>query len=132
MMKNETISLLSDGNVQFESGAIAKDHFMFWRGACGQRYLATVYPIDALPDYSGVVVILARRCETGQREAVSIVQVEAPFQADALSLVPEAVKLGATEAHVHFLAQTAKERRAIVMDLQGHAPARLKAPVKAA
>ena len=115
---NETYPLYSDGNLQFDDCSIAQDDFVFWRGCSGQRYLATVYNLEDLPDYIGVVVVFARKLADGRRQAITVLQVESSLPIDLPSLLPQLEAKGAQEAHIYFLAQTVLERQAVVFDLK--------------
>ena len=47
-------------------GEELQGRFIYWRGRSGQRYLHTVYAVDALPEFTDAVVILARRDRRGR------------------------------------------------------------------
>lgn len=89
-----------------------------WRGQSGRRYVCGVHQIcgDALDDVGPCVVIAARRGDIGAAAVVDV----AAFESGAASLIlflSDARKAGATEAHIHRLAETATERSVIVADL---------------
>lgn len=87
--------------------------FHGWRGISGRRYLTTVYPAAAAPNFAGAVVILARVEPDGTRVAMFVGR--APDVAAGLASL--AAARGATEAHVHLIAETDAERRAVEGDL---------------
>ncbi len=92
--------------------------FIYWRGRSGQRYLHTVYAVDALPEFADAVVILARRDRRGRRRALSILTLGAtPGSVTRAQLLATAAECGASEAHVHLLAGTEDEQRHVLLDL---------------
>lgn len=133
LMRTETLHTLhDDGGLRIDDALIGADHYVFWRGQSSRRYLTTVYALDDVPDYSGVVMLLVRRLPSGQREALFIEQLEAPFTADTSSLIEKARRHGANEVHLHFLAQTPAARRSAMFDLKEAASVPLMADERAA
>lgn len=88
-----------------------------WRGQSGRRYVFGVHTIADAPDDVGpCVVIAARRGDIGTAIVVDAVVFESA--APGLALFLRGARMGgATELHVHRLAETAAERAAIVADL---------------
>ncbi|WP_245442721.1 hypothetical protein [Methylobacterium terrae] len=75
-----------------------------WRGCSGRRYVCSVYPASAARDLVG--------------DAAALVLAVARNAAGAAALLAiGSVPAGATELHVHRLAETADDRAAAVADL---------------
>ncbi|HVJ77986.1 MAG TPA: hypothetical protein VM620_09145 [Hyphomicrobium sp.] len=92
--------------------------FHFWTGASGKRYVHTVYNIFDCPTLEDANYILVRRAETGVRMVLAIGQLS--NQSPTLNLAEirqHASALGADEVHVHLLAASAQEARAVEDDL---------------
>lgn len=91
-----------------------------WRGRSGRRYIVAIHALSeaALLDADGAVVLAVGREEGGAARVVSTTSAE-----PEMSSVPRARWLrdagarGATELHVHRLADGRLERRAAVADL---------------
>lgn len=92
-----------------------------WRGRSGRRYVVGVHPAGAfeLDAMAEAVVIAVRRDETGIAEMVSVAaSSESPRDHLRRTWLDRVRGRGATEVHVHRLADNAAERVAIVRDLQ--------------
>lgn len=92
--------------------------FHYWRGASGQRYLHTVFPLFDCPLMPKVNYILVRRERDGARRPLDIGQTVS--DADSLNLAHlrrRAALLGANEIHIHFLPETVRERASAEADL---------------
>ncbi|GEL40140.1 MULTISPECIES: hypothetical protein [Methylorubrum] len=91
-----------------------------WRGRSGRRYVVGVHEL-AEPDLAEVdeaVVIAVRRDEAGIAQAVSIAATgKGPRERLHRNWLARARQEGATEMHVHRLAEGETERRAVVLDL---------------
>lgn len=93
-----------------------------WRGASGRRYVVGVRPLAAsgAEDVAGAVVLAVRRDADG---TASVVDVAAPGPAATRRSHLRWLALmrirGATEMHVHLLAETEAEREAVRRDLAG-------------
>lgn len=88
-----------------------------WRGASGRRYVVGVHLIgEALDDAGPCVVIAARRGDIGTAAIIAVAAFEPGAHGLALFLRGARIS-GATETHVHRLAETEAERAAIVADL---------------
>lgn len=106
-------------------GTALSERFRSWRGRSGRRYVFSVFrdaidgspPCD--PGFPDAVVIAASREADGARRMVRITSTEGYpelfFHGRAMA---EAKAAGATELHVHLLASSKAERRAVVEDLQ--------------
>jgi len=92
-----------------------------WRGRSGRRYVVGVHPAGAfdLEEMAEAVVIAVRRDDTGIAEMVSVATSnESPRDHLRRIWLDRVRTRGATELHVHRLADDAAERVAIVNDLQ--------------
>ncbi|CAO4179586.1 hypothetical protein CLBKND_03444 [Methylorubrum aminovorans] len=88
-----------------------------WRGRSAHRYVVGVYDVgsdDAL-EAAPAVVIAVRRDEAGLASPIDIASIETA--ADAVAWVRLARASGASELHIHRLADAASERAAVVADL---------------
>ena len=95
------------------------DRFRNWKGASGRAYIFSVFDAALCPAYCQAVVIAAsvdrgrRRvalgfADTGSFPEPKLAQLRRAHQADGRRL----------EFHVHLLAGTADERRALIRDLE--------------
>ncbi len=95
-------------------GAVApaglEGRFHAWRGRSGRRYVVSVYPAGAAPDYSEAVVIAVRR--VGSLRVILAVGAVEPGGAPAAVLAA-----GADELHFHLMAPDAQARAAVAADL---------------
>ena len=92
--------------------------FHYWRGASGERYLHTVFPLFDCPLMPKVNYILVRRDADGTRRPLDVGQTVS--DADSLNLAHlrhKAASLGANEIHIHFLTETDHARAAVESDL---------------
>ncbi|MGH6796999.1 MAG: hypothetical protein ACREDI_01265, partial [Roseiarcus sp.] len=107
------------------SGGALSRHFHKWRGASGQHYVCSVFPVQAgaefggLPDFDGAVAIAVARDAKGQRRPLAVFDPcwrEARFCGD-LESVGSALRSGASEWHVHLLADGEQARKAVIRDI---------------
>ena len=106
------------------AGSDLSERFRSWRGVSGRRYIFSVFNEAASPgsasdsSFTDAVVIAASRDRSGARRIVHIGATDGMpdllFRGRALA---QARENGATEIHVHLLAATRAERRAIIEDL---------------
>ena len=92
-----------------------------WRGRSGRRHAVGVHPAGAfdLDEMAEAVVIAVRRDDTGIAEMVSVATSnESPRDHLRRTWLDRVRTRGATELHVHRLADDEAERTAIVNDLQ--------------
>ena len=88
-----------------------------WRGRSTKRYVVGVHDVasaDAL-EAAPAVVIAVRRDDAGLASPVDVASIETA--ADAVAWVRLARASGASELHIHRLADAASERAAVVADL---------------
>lgn len=104
------------------AGTGLSDRFCYWRGRSGRRYVFSVYDrADQAAheaDYTDAVVIEAQRSADGSRRAVRV-----GYTGSLPGLSETAWRdnsqRAATETHVHLLAASNSERRALLFDLCG-------------
>jgi len=99
-----------------------KERFQFWTGASGARYVHTVYSLVTCPTLPASNFMLIKRDADGEPDVLSIGQLT--NSATSLNLAEvrrRGAELGATEVHIHLLADGAKQAMSIQQDLQaGH------------
>jgi hypothetical protein len=91
----------------------------FWRGASGRRYPHTVYGLIECPPLPQATYLLVRRDDAGRREVlhIGLCESDAPTL-NLAQLRQRGATLGVNEVHVHFLAETAEQRRLALCDLR--------------
>lgn len=92
-----------------------------WRGRSGRRYVVGVHPAGGfdLDEMAQAVVIAVRRDASGIAEMLSVAtSKESPRDHLRLTWLDRVRDGGATEMHVHRLAENESERVAIVADLR--------------
>ena len=92
-----------------------------WRGRSGKRYVVGVHALSEtdLDEVGDAVVMAVRRDETGLAELVAVASAGAePGAGPTPVWLARAREAGASEMHVHRLAGTETERKAIVTDLR--------------
>lgn len=92
-----------------------------WRGRSGQRYVVGVHPLSEteILDVTDAIIIAVRRNGDGGAQLVDIATTgSAPRQAARARWLASVRARGATEMHVHRLADNEEERRAIMADLR--------------
>jgi hypothetical protein len=101
------------------SGAI---HLSSWRGRSGRRYVVGIHPFSGTDglDVTEAVLIAVRRDADGTAQVIDVAAAGSkPRDAKRTAWIAHARERGAAELHVHRLAETDDERRAIVEDLRG-------------
>jgi hypothetical protein len=110
--------------LQSLAGGPLAGRFHAWRGGSGQRYVCSVFPVNAepdagLPDFCDTVVIAATRTSDGLRRPVGLCQCEPGANSYAREcFIIEALAAGASEWHIHLLATEMKQRRAVIADIE--------------
>ncbi len=114
--------LLSNTTPSKKTKPSGKERFQFWTGASGARYVHTVYDLLTCPTLPASNFMLVKCDADGAPEILSIGQLS--NSATSLNLAEirrRGAKLGATEVHIHLLADDAKQAMKIQQDLQaGH------------
>jgi hypothetical protein len=115
----------ADGPLRCLSGGALSARFHKWRGASGQGYVCSVFPVRAgaefggLPDFDSAVAIAVARDAKGQRRPLAVLDLcwrEERLYGD-LESVGAALRSGASEWHVHLLANGDKARKAVISDI---------------
>ena len=94
-----------------------------WRGLSGRRYVVGVHPLcgDVLADMGDSVALAVDRDRDGEARLIGVVSFEVfscgAAQEVARRWVARMRLRGATEMHVHCLAESESARRAILTDL---------------
>lgn len=91
--------------------------FWYWRGASGQSYIHSIYPVDACPPSPGAVYVAVRN-DNGQREVLAVGRFASCWDGslrgfEAHRLLPA----GTDEIHVHLLARDSSAADAVLDDL---------------
>ena len=92
-----------------------------WRGRSGRRYIVGVHPlaVEELLDVTEAVILAVKRDEDGTAHVIEIATAGSRPSAQArMRWMSRAQAQGATEMHVHRLADGDEERRAIIDDLR--------------
>lgn len=93
--------------------------FHFWTGASGKRYVHSVYELVECPPLPAANYVFVRRTANGRPEALSIGRVTSSIPTLNLAEIRHrGAELGATEVHVHLLADNAKIGKLIEFDLR--------------
>jgi hypothetical protein len=95
-----------------------------WRGVSGRRYIVGIHPLDLkeLLEVTDAVVLAVSRDESGTAHVIDVAMAGAEPSAETRTRwLAAAEKRGASELHVHRLADTDARRRAILADLREHA-----------
>jgi hypothetical protein len=98
-----------------------------WRGRSGRRYVVGIHPLDEahVIEVTDAVILAVRRDGDGTAHVSDIATAGSrPGDEARTRWTAEARGHGATELHVHRLAEDAAERRAVIEDLQEDEPVR--------
>nr|WP_246736001.1 hypothetical protein [Enterovirga sp. DB1703] len=96
-----------------------------WRGRSGRRYVVGIHPANEaeVADLSDAVLIAVQRGEDGRAEMLDVLAPEArSSRRQRLRWLSAMRSRGATELHVHRLAESEAERRAVAADLAVGSP----------
>jgi hypothetical protein len=92
-----------------------------WRGRSGRRYIVGVHPLNEteLLDVTDAVILAVKRDRSGTGLIVDAAMAGSePAERTRLRWLAKAQDRGATELHIHRLAETEDDRRAIFEDLR--------------
>lgn len=106
-------------NVDVSLPEPSAQQFQFWAGASGERYVHSVFSLIGCPELPKAVYVLMRRDNNGRGTVLRIGRTE--HEAPSLNLAEirhRGAKLGANEVHVHFLADSRRQRREVESDLR--------------
>ena len=91
-----------------------------WRGRSGRRYVVGVHALDEaeILAVTEAVILAVRRDESGTAHVIDIATADSQPSGEARARWMSRVRsAGATEMHVHRLAEGERERREILADL---------------
>ena len=92
-----------------------------WRGHSGRRYIVGVHPLalSELLDVTDAVLLAVRRDEGGMAHVTDVAMAgPQPSQETRTRWMARVQSLGASELHIHRLADSDAQRRAILEDLR--------------
>lgn len=104
---------------EYDDRPTGKERFQFWTGASGERYVHTVYDLITCPTLPAANYMLIKRDEAGDAIVLAIGRVD--DRASSLNLAKvrrHGAELGASEVHVHLLADDPHHAHHIQHDLQ--------------
>ena len=92
--------------------------FLAWRGASGKSYVVSIYAPADCPPFCDAILLTVARDQAGVRRILAAIDTGAfPEPVVARAERDLGASAEAIEFHVHLLARTAAERRAILADL---------------
>ncbi|MGI9483920.1 MAG: hypothetical protein ACR2OR_16345 [Hyphomicrobiales bacterium] len=95
-----------------------RERFHYWKGLSGRRYIFSVYNPKACPPLPGAVYIAVARDGAGTRTARAIGRFARFWEAGSGNAAAMAREAGASEIHVHLLAEDDGAADATVADLK--------------
>lgn len=96
-----------------------RQRFHYWRGASGRRYLHSVYSLVECPQIPKANYILVEWHDDDSRSALRIGKtVDEVYSLNLAYLRHMAATIGASEVHIHVLAETEHDRLIVESDLQ--------------
>ena len=127
-MRNERVRRagVREERLRATAGLRGNINLSSWRGRSGRRYVVGVHSLSEtdILDVTDAIILAVRRDENGVARLIDIATA-GPKPRDRLrkSWMSTVRARGATEMHVHRLAESAEARRAIVEDLREEAEA---------
>lgn len=119
-------SAASAAPLQGLAGSDLSRRFRHWRGASGKRHLFSVFPLgeplpgEEAPRFADAVVLAVGRDAAGEPRILAVDETGAlPELFYGSARFRAAAAAGATEVHVHLLADGPAARAAVVRDLRG-------------
>lgn len=93
--------------------------FQFWTGASGKRYVHSVYSLTECPELPAANYVLVRRDAGGRCHALAVGRLTSTAaSANVAEIRQRGALLGATEVHVHLLAEGRRQMKDIERDLR--------------
>lgn len=93
--------------------------YHFWCGASGERYVHTVHALTECPELPAANYVLVRRDGAGAISTCAIGRVDEGSPSQNLAEIRHrGALMGATEVHVHLLADSAKRSKLVAFDIQ--------------
>lgn len=94
--------------------------FQFWTGASGKRYVHSVYSLRECPELPVANYVLVRRDMDGRCHALAVGRLTCSTPTINMAEIRQrGALLGATEVHVHLLAEGRRQMKDIERDLRG-------------
>lgn len=126
-------SAASAKQIALDGASEHEDHFHFWCGASGHRYVHSVYDLLECPEIPAANFLLVYRDASGHRSVLAIGHLKhASSSLNLAEIRHRAARLGANEVHVHMLASSAQDRRMVELDLRaGRIDCSSEAPISA-
>jgi hypothetical protein len=111
--------------LRVSEGAPWADHFHVWRGQSRKRYICSVFQVSVheelggLPEFSGGICLSVRLDPSGDRMPVNMFEFawEAGEFLGHEDMIEAALAGGAQEWHIHLLAVSTRDKRAVFEDL---------------
>ena len=104
------------------SGSGLADRFRAWQGRSGRRYVFSVFRmgcgLDELPLEAGAVVVAAVRQADGTRRKLWVAEIGRDLDELGAARLDRLAARPDCELHLHLLASTPAERRAVADDLR--------------
>ncbi len=92
--------------------------FEFWRGASDAAFVHSVFTLLECPEIPAANYVLVRRDHDGRRQCLRVGRLEDAAPSLNLAEIRHlGARLGASEVHIHLLADTAHRRRMIELDI---------------
>lgn len=108
-----------DAPARASRDAASTDRYCLWVGASGSRYVHSVYSLLECPEISAANYVLVRRDARGAIAACSVGRVDRDSPSLNLAEIRhKGAVFGATEVHIHLLADTAKRSKLIAFDIE--------------
>lgn len=101
------------------SSTVSSDRYCLWMGASGKKYVHSVFWLLECPEISAANYVLVRRSDDGTIAACRVGRVDQ--EAPSLNLAEirhKGASFGATEVHIHLLADTPKRAKLIAFDIE--------------
>lgn len=94
------------------------ERFHYWYGASGQSYLHTIFAVGACPSLANASYIAVYRDAHGHRHVLETgLLMERSQELNAIRRPKNTAFAGANEIHLHLLANSRQEAKAIIDDL---------------
>lgn len=121
-MRHERLAraIVREERLRATAGLIEPPALTSWRGRSGRRYVVGIHPASEadIAELTDVVLIAVQRLGNGTAEVLDVAAPSAWGSAGQRSRwLASMTSRGATELHVHRLAESEAERRAVVADL---------------
>ncbi len=126
-----TRALIREERLRATAGLREPPALTSWRGKSGRRYVVGIHPANEaeVAEISDAVLIAVQRGGDGTAQVLDVAApAELRSKRQRLTWLASMRSRGVTELHVHRLAETDAERRAVAADLAVSAPTALGSP----